>query len=110
MQAWEEGCGEGVREVRGREEVEDLIPRLWRHGSYRTRGNTLAEELVVQLQEGKIGIRGKEMRRRKEEEEGRGGEEEEEGRVEITGGESRGNKGELGPLERVMIGECVDTL
>ena len=74
VQAWEEGCGEGVREVRGREEVEDLIPRLWRHGSYRTRGNTLAEEFVVQLQEGKIGIRGKEMRRRKEEEEERRGE------------------------------------
>ena len=56
MQAREEGCGEGVREVRGREEVEDLIPRLWRHGSYRTRGNTLAEELVVQLGREGLGL------------------------------------------------------
>ena len=44
--------------MRGREEVEDLIPHFWRHGSYRTRGNTLAEELVVQLVGGVRGGRG----------------------------------------------------
>ena len=45
--------------MRGREEVEDLIPHFWRHGSYRTRGNTLAEELVVQLVGGEGWKRGR---------------------------------------------------
>ena len=65
MQAREERCSEGMGEVRGREGVEDLVPHLWRHGSYRTRGNTLAEELVVQLVGGGgEGGRGREKKRR----------------------------------------------
>ena len=53
VQVWDEGRREGVGEVGGGEEAKDPLPRLRRHGGHRARGNTLAEELVVQLREGR---------------------------------------------------------